>query len=86
MIHRNSGNNIHRGDEMKPDTSVQCKNIYEYVVKNMGKCNGEFVISVKDMSEKESYMLLATIHPKCNDADTADFYLHQDGREEHTKL
>ena len=73
-------------EELKPDTSVQCKNIYDYFVKNMGKCNGEFVISVKDMSEKESYMLLATIHPVGMDEDTVDFYLHADGREEHTKL
>lgn len=72
--------------ELKSDTSVQCKNIYDYFVKNMGNCNGEFTVSVIDMSEKESYMLLATIHPVGMDGDTADFYLHQDGREEHTKL
>lgn len=72
--------------ELKSDTSVQCKNIYDYFVKNMGSCNGEFTVSVTDMSEKESYMLLATIHPVGMDGDTADFYLHQDGREEHTIL
>ena len=72
--------------EPKSDTSVQCKNIYEYIVKNMRNCNGEFAVSVKDMSEKESYMLLATIHPVGMDDDTTEFYLHADGREEHTKL
>lgn len=73
-------------EEPKYDTSVQCKNIYEYIVKKMGKCNGDFELHVADMSEKESYMLLVAIHPKGRNTDTADFYLHQDGREEHTKL
>lgn len=72
--------------ELKSDTSVQRKNIYEYFVRNMGSCNGEFTVSVTDMSEKESYMLLATIHPVGKDDDTTEFYLHADGREEHTKL
>lgn len=72
--------------ELKPNSSVQCQNIYDYIVKNMSRCHGEFEISVTDMSEKESYMLLATIHPKGNDGDITDFYLHADGREEHTKL
>lgn len=70
----------------KSEESVQCKNIYDYFVKNMGNCNGEFTVSVTDMSEKESYMLLATIHPVGRDEDAAEFYLHQDGREEHTNL
>lgn len=70
----------------KSEESVQYKNIYDYFVKNMGNCNGEFAVSVKDMSEKESYMLLATIHPKGKDDDTTEFYLHADGREEHTNL
>ena len=70
----------------KSKESVQRKNIYDYFVKNMGNCNGEFTVSVTDMSEKESYMLLVAIHPKGRNTDTADFYLHQDGREEHTKL
>ena len=39
-------------EEPKSDTSVQCKNIYEYIVKNMGKCNGDFEMHVTDMSEK----------------------------------
>lgn len=73
-------------EELKPDASVQCQNIYDYFVRNMGSCNGEFEISVTDMSEKESYMLLATIHPVGKDEDAAEFYLHQDGREERTKL
>ena len=72
--------------ELKSDASVQCKNIYEYLTRNMGNCNGEFTVSVTDMSEKESYMLLATIHPVGRDEETADFYLHQNGREEHTNL
>ena len=73
-------------EELKSDASVQCKNIYEYLTRNMGSCHGEFTVSVTDMSEKESYMLLATIHPKGKDDDTTEFYLHADGREEHTKL
>ena len=70
----------------KSKESVQRKNIYDYFVKNMGNCNGEFTVSVTDMSEKESYMLLATIHPVGRDEDAAEFYLHADGREEYTKL
>ena len=72
--------------ELKSDTSVQRKNIYGYIVKNMSGCHGEFELHVTDMSEKESYMLLATIHPVGKDEDAAEFYLHQDGREEHTNL
>lgn len=70
----------------KSEESVQCKNIYDYIVKNMSGCRGEFELHVTDMSEKESYMLLATIHPKGKDDDTTEFYLHADGREEHTIL
>ena len=70
----------------KSKESVQRKNIYDYFVKNMGSCHGDFSVSVTDMSEKESYMLLATIHPKGKDDDTTEFYLHADGREEHTNL
>lgn len=76
----------HELETEKSKESVQCKNIYDYFVRNMGSCNGEFSVSVTDMSEKESYMLLATIHPKDNDGDITEFYLHADGREEHTKL
>ena len=47
---------------------------------------GTFSVSVTDMSEKESYMLLATIHPVGRDEEATEFYLHADGREEHTKL
>ena len=73
-------------EELKSDTSVQCKNIYDYFVKNMSSCHGDFELRVTDMSEKESYMLLATIHPKGNGGDITEFYLHADGREEHTNL
>lgn len=78
--------NKHELETEKTDKSVKYKSIYDYIVKNMGSCHGDFTVSVKDMSEKESYMLLATIHPKSNDGDITHFYLHQDGREEHTKL
>ena len=68
------------------DEPVKYENIYDYIAKNMESMHGDFAVSVTDISEKESNMLLATIHPADWDGDTADFYLHADGREEYTTL
>ena len=62
------------------------KNIYEYIAKNMDHMHGDFAVAVTDMSEMEPGMLLLTIHPENKDGETADFYMHADGREEHTKF
>ena len=76
----------HELETEKSEESVKYESIYDYLAKNMGSCHGEFAVNVTDMSEKESYMLLATIHPVGRVKETTDFYLHGDGREEHTKL
>lgn len=68
------------------DEPVKYENIYDYIAKNMESMHGDFAVSVTDISEKEPNMLLATIHPADWDGDTADFYLHADGREEYTTL
>lgn len=62
------------------------ENIYDYIAKNMESMHGEFSISVTDMSEKEPDMLLAAIQPVNRSGNTADFYLHVDGREEYTEM
>lgn len=61
------------------------ENIYDYIAKNMVSMHGDFSVSVTDMSEMEPDMLLAVIHPSDSDGETADFYLHADGREEYTE-
>lgn len=66
--------------------SMEYKNIYDYIAKNMDNMHGDFTITATDVSEMEPDMLLATIHPADRDGDTADFYLHADGREEYTTL
>ena len=68
------------------DEPVKYENIYDYIAKNMESMHGDFAVSVTDISEKEPNMLLATIHPADWDGDTADFYLHADGREDYTTL
>lgn len=65
---------------------MEYKNIYDYIAKNMESMHGDFTVTVTDVSEMEPDMLLATIHPSDRDGDTADFYLHADGREEYTTL
>ena len=70
----------------KFDAPVKYENIYDYIAKHMESMHGDFTIAVTDVSEKEPDMLLATIHPADRDGDTADFYLHADGREEYTTL
>lgn len=62
------------------------KNIYEYIKKNMDHLHGDFTVAVTDMSEMEPDMLLMTIHPEGKDGETADFYMHADGRERFTKI
>ena len=69
-----------------PESDAKYKNIYDYIAKNMESMHGDFTVTVTDVSEMEPDMLLATIHPKDRDGDTADFYLHADGREEYTTL
>ena len=68
------------------DSNAKYENIYDYIAKNMDNMHGVFSVAVTDISEKEPDMLLATIHPAGRDGDTADFYLHIDGREEYTQL
>ena len=63
-----------------------CNNIYEYIAKNMDHFHGDFTVAVTDMSEKEPGLLLLTIYPTGKDGETADFYMHADGREEYTKF
>lgn len=60
------------------------ENIYDYIAQNMDNMHGEFTVSVTDISEKEPDMLLAAINPADHDGETAEFYLHADGREEFT--
>ena len=61
-------------------------NIYDYLKQNMDGWSGRFTVAVTDMSEMEPGMVLATIHPEDRDGQTADFYLHADGREEYTTM
>ena len=68
------------------ECSEKYENIYDYVSRNMECMHGEFKVSVTDISEMEPDMLLATIRPSDRDGETADFYLHVDGREEYTEL
>ena len=68
------------------ECSKKYENIYDYIAKNMDNFHGDFAVSVTDMSEKEADLLLATIHPADRDGNTADFYLHVDGREEYTEI
>lgn len=68
------------------DDGVKYKNLYDYIADNMDNFHMDFSVAVTDMSEKEADMLLATIHPADRDGDTADFYLHVDGREEYTEM
>ena len=65
---------------------MKYKNIYDYIAKNMNDQCGDFTVTVTDISEREQDLLLATIHHTDRDGDTADFYLHADGREEYTTL
>lgn len=66
---------------------MEYKNIYDYIAKNMDNMHVDFTVSVTDISsEKEPDTLLLTIHPADRDAETADFYLYADGREEYTTL
>ena len=60
------------------------KNIYDYIKKNMDGFHGDFRISTTDLSEKEPGAILVLIHPLDKDGETADFILHEDGREEYT--
>lgn len=62
------------------------KNVYEYIKKNMDHLHGDFTVAVTDMSEMDPDMLLLTIHPEGKDGETADFYMHSDGRERFTKI
>ncbi|MDO5539391.1 MAG: hypothetical protein Q4F83_04875 [Eubacteriales bacterium] len=64
---------------------MKYKNIYDYIAKNMENMHGDFAIAVTDVSEVEADMLLVSIHPAGTDGDTAEFYLHADGREEYTE-
>lgn len=67
-------------------SSNKYDNIYDYIAKNMKSMHGDFSVAVTDMSEKEPDLLLAAIHPADRNGDTADFFLHADGREEYTEL
>ena len=69
-----------------PESDAKYKNIYDYIAKNMENTHEDFTVSVTDVSEKEPDMILITIHPADRDGETADFYLHADGREEYTTL
>lgn len=68
------------------ESETKYKNIYDYIAKNMDNFCGDFTVAVTDVSEMESDMLLAAIYPTNRSGDTADFYLHADGREEYTTL
>lgn len=70
-------------EHKESDAPVKYENIYDYIAKNMDNMHGDFSVAVTDLSEKEPDMLLATIHPVDRDGETADFYLHVDGREEY---
>lgn len=65
---------------------MEYKNIYDYIAKNMNNMHGDFSVTVTDISEREPDMLLVTIRPADCEGDTADFYMHADGREEYTTL
>lgn len=65
---------------------MEYKNIYDYIAKNMNNMHGDFSVTVTDISEREPDMLLVTIRPADFEGDTADFYMHADGREEYTTL
>lgn len=58
------------------------KNLYEYLAKNMDGMHGDFTVAVTDMSDKEPGLLALTIHPTYHDGQTAEFFMHADGREE----
>ena len=60
------------------------KNIYDYIKQNMEHFHGEFAVAVTDLSEKEAGAVLLTIHPVNKNGETADFIMHNDGREEYT--
>lgn len=84
---------VMEGVEINPEEFVypsgddaKYKNLYDYIAKNMDNFHGDFAVSVTNMSEKEADLLLATIHPAERDGNTADFYLHVDGREEYTEM
>lgn len=62
------------------------ENIADFIRQNMEELHGDFKIAVTDHSETEEGCLLATIHPEDRNGDTADFYLHVDGREEYTTI
>ena len=62
---------------------MKYESIADYIRKNMDGLHGEFAIVVTDLSEKEEGCLLAIIHPQ-EDGDTADFFIHADGKEEYT--
>lgn len=62
---------------------MEYKNIADYIRKNMDHLHGEFSISVTDMREKEPDLFQMLIHPANKNGETADFYLHADGREEY---
>lgn len=62
---------------------MEYMNIYEYIAKNMESFHGEFSVFVTDVSEKEPDLLRVSIHPANKNGETADFYLHADGREEY---
>lgn len=64
---------------------MKYKSIVDYIKKNM-QMHGDFAISVTDLSEMEEGMLLATIHPTGRDGDTADFYIHLDGKGEYKTI
>ena len=61
------------------------ENIADYIRKNTDGLHGEFMVTVTDLSEKEDGCLLTLIRPHGKDGDTADFYIHADGKEEYTK-
>lgn len=65
---------------------MEYKNIYDYIAKNMDNMHGNFSVSVTDISEIEPDMIMFSIRPTDHNGDTADFYLHADGREEYTTL
>lgn len=70
------------GIEPQESAKSDYENIYDYVAKNMDGMHGDFTISVTDVSEIEADMLLAVVRSSNSDGNTADFYLHADGREE----
>ena len=80
---------VMEGVNLDPDEireHAKYENIYDYIAKNMEDMHGDFSVSVTDVSEREPDMLLVTIHPESKSGETADFYLHADGREEYTEI